>query len=81
MSSHTIANRIRVLRFARGEMTQQELAELAGVSRQTIIALEKGKYLPSLELGFLIAHAFGVGIEEVFQFDATGASKTQEVPE
>jgi len=61
-----IINNIRRLRFFANEMTQQELAEKAGVSRQTIIAVEAGKYSPSLELAFRIALAFGVTIGEVF---------------
>lgn len=61
-----ITNNIRTLRFFANEMTQQELAERAGVSRQTIIAVEAGKYSPSLELAFRIAEAFGVPITEVF---------------
>ena len=63
-----ITNRIRRLRFDRNEMTQQELAEKAGCTRQTIIAVEQGKYVPSLELAFSIAEALGVPLEEVFQF-------------
>lgn len=59
----------RTLRFFRGEMTQQELAEKAGVTRQTIIAIEKGNYSPSLELAFRIALVFGVPLEEVFSYD------------
>ena len=67
MASHyTISNNIRKLRFFAGEMTQQQLAEKAGASRQTIIAIEAGKYSPSLELAFRIADAFGVNINEVF---------------
>ncbi len=61
-----ITNNIRRLRFFADEMTQLELAEKAGASRQTIIALEAGKYTPSLELAFRIAIAFGVSIGEVF---------------
>jgi len=61
-----ITNQIRRLRFEHGEMTQQALAELAGVTRQTIIAIEGGKYSPSLELAFRLARAFHVGVEEVF---------------
>jgi putative transcriptional regulator len=64
----TISNNIRSLRFARGELTQQALADACGVTRQTIIALEAGRYAPSLELGFRIADALGVRIEEVFQW-------------
>lgn len=71
MASTPIANTIRALRFANGEMTQQALAEACGVTRQTIIALEAGKYAPSLELAFRIAHAFDVGIDEVFQWART----------
>ena len=68
MSGTTISNDIRRLRFARGEMTQQALADACGVTRQTIIALEAGKYAPSLELAFRIARAFDVGIDEVFKW-------------
>jgi putative transcriptional regulator len=64
----SISNRIRELRFSAGEMTQQALADRVGITRQTIIALEQGKYYPSLELAFLIAETFGVGLDEVFQF-------------
>ncbi len=64
-----ITNNIRKLRFFAGEMTQQELAEKAGASRQTIIAVEAGKYSPSLELAFRIADAFGVPIGEVFDYE------------
>ncbi|MEW6649603.1 MAG: helix-turn-helix transcriptional regulator [Chloroflexota bacterium] len=63
---YVITNQIRKLRFFANEMTQQELAEKAGVSRQTIIAIEAGKYSPSLELAFRIADVFGVAIGEVF---------------
>ena len=62
-----ITNNIRRLRFFANEMTQLELAEKAGISRQTVIALEAGKYIPSLEIVFKIADVFGVGIEEVFE--------------
>lgn len=62
----TITNNIRTLRFFASEMTQQTLAEKAGVSRQTIIALEANKYSPSLELAFRIALVFGVSLEQVF---------------
>jgi len=64
-----ITNNIRKLRFFANEMTQQELAEKAGVSRQTIIAIEAGKYSPSLELAFRIADAFGVKISEAFDYE------------
>lgn len=64
-----ITNNIRTLRFFADEMTQQQLAEKAGVSRQTIIAIEAGKYSPSLELAFKIADTFGVEIGEVFDYE------------
>jgi putative transcriptional regulator len=67
-----ISNEIRKLRFFANEMTQQDLAEKVGVSRQTIIAIESGKYSPSLELAFRIADVFGVGIGEVFQCELKG---------
>lgn len=63
-----ISNDIRRLRFEHGEMTQAELAEKTGVTRQTINAIEQGKYAPSLEVAFRIATAFGVGIEQVFHY-------------
>jgi putative transcriptional regulator len=65
----SVTNNIRKLRFFHDEMTQQQLAELAGVSRQTIIAIESGKYLPSLELAFRIAAAFQVNVNEVFSYE------------
>ncbi len=63
-----IQNNIRRLRFDAGEMTQQELADKVGASRQTIVAIEKGKYSPSLELAFKIADVFGQAIGEVFSY-------------
>jgi putative transcriptional regulator len=66
----TITNSIRRLRFERNEMTQQDLAERVGVTRQTINAIELGKYSPSLEVAFRIAVAFGVRLEDVFSYDA-----------
>ncbi|MFC2024257.1 helix-turn-helix transcriptional regulator [Chloroflexota bacterium] len=66
---HKVKNYIRRLRFDHDEMTQEKLANLAGCTRQTIIALEQGKYVPSLELAFRIAKAFGVTLEEVFQYE------------
>ncbi|MCY1069153.1 helix-turn-helix transcriptional regulator [Nannocystis sp. RBIL2] len=65
----SVKNRIRQLRFEHGEMTQQELAERIGVSRQTVNAIEGGKYAPSLEVAFRIALVFTVPLETVFQFD------------
>lgn len=64
-----IRNRIRRLRFDNDEMTQEELGNQAGCTRQTIIALEQGKYVPSIELAFRIARALGVTLEEVFQYE------------
>jgi putative transcriptional regulator len=64
-----IKNRIRRLRFDHGEMTQEELANRVGCTRQTIIALEQNKYVPSIELAFRVAKAFGVPLEEVFQYE------------
>ena len=64
----TITNKIRTLRFFANEMTQLELAEKCGASRQTIMALEAYKYTPSLELAFRIADVFGVSIGEVFEY-------------
>lgn len=66
--TYEITNQIRTLRFFAHEMSQQTLAELAGVSRQTINAIELGKYTPSLDLAYKIAHVFGVSIDEVFQY-------------
>jgi putative transcriptional regulator len=63
----TVKNQIRRLRFEAGEMTQQDLAARAGVTRQTIVAIEGGKYSPSLELAFRIAEVFGKPLEDVFQ--------------
>lgn len=72
MTGTPVTNQIRRLRFEHGEMTQQVLADACGVTRQTIIALEAGRYAPSLELGFRIADALGVRIEEVFQWSRQG---------
>jgi putative transcriptional regulator len=63
-----ITNHIRRLRFFADEMTQQQLAEKTGASRQTINAIEAGKYTPTLELAFRLADAFGVEIKEVFEY-------------
>lgn len=69
MSKEHISNNIRTLRFFKNEMTQQALADEVGVTRQTIVAIEKGKYPPTLEIAFRIAHVFGVSISEVFSYD------------
>ena len=63
-----IENRIRRLRFDAGEMTQKDLADRVGVTRQTILAIEGAKYFPTLELAFRIARVFGVGLDEVFTY-------------
>lgn len=66
-----VTNLIRRLRFDHDEMTQEELANRVGCTRQTIIALEQNKYVPSIELAFRVAKAFGVPLEEVFQYEKT----------
>jgi putative transcriptional regulator len=63
-----VTNDIRALRFRHGEMTQAELAERLGVTRQTVIAIEQGRYSPSLEMAFQIARVFGVPLDDVFQY-------------
>ena len=68
MSGTPVGNDIRRLRVEHGEMTQQALADACGVTRQTIIALEAGRYAPSLELAFRIARALGAGVEDVFHW-------------
>jgi putative transcriptional regulator len=68
VNSLPISNQIRRLRFEHGEMTQSELAEAIGMTRQTVAAIEAGKYSPSLEAAFRIAQTFGVGVEDVFQW-------------
>ena len=74
MGKSQISNNIRKLRFFNDEMTQQQLAEKVGVTRQTIIAMEQEKYSPSLELAFRIAGVFGVPLEEVFSYYSTDES-------
>ena len=69
MPEMRISNKIRRFRFDNDEMTQEELAKQVGVTRQTIIALEAGKYIPSLGLAFRIARTFNVTVEDVFQYD------------
>ena len=69
MSSNRVTNQIRRLRFENGEMTQQQLADKVGVTRQTIIAIEASKYSPSLTLAFKIARTFKARIEDVFQYE------------
>ena len=74
MSDCEIRNRIRQLRFDHGEMTQQALADRIGVTRQTVNAIELGKYSPSLDVAFRIAAVFGVSLDEVFQHEGKGRS-------
>jgi len=69
MADSEIKNQIRKLRFDNGEMTQQQLADKAGVTRQTILAIEADKYSPSLILAFRIAKAFGLPLDKVFQYE------------
>ncbi|MHC4168781.1 MAG: helix-turn-helix transcriptional regulator [Planctomycetota bacterium] len=69
MGSDRLSNKVRRLRFDNGELTQQQLADRVGVTRQTIIAIESGRYSPSLPLAFKLARAFGVSIEDVFEFE------------
>jgi putative transcriptional regulator len=66
-----VTNAIRSLRFAHGQMTQAELADRIGVTRQTVIAIEQGRYSPSLEMAFQVARVFKVPLDEVFQYPAT----------
>ena len=68
-----VTNAIRSLRFAHGEMTQADLADRVGVTRQTIIAIEQGRYSPSLEMAFQIARVFDVPLDDVFQYPDTDA--------
>jgi putative transcriptional regulator len=63
-----VTNAIRSLRFAQGEMTQADLADRIGVTRQTVIAIEQGRYSPSLEMAFRIARVFDVPLDDVFQY-------------
>jgi putative transcriptional regulator len=71
-----VTNSIRALRFATSEMTQADLAERIGVTRQTVIAIEAGRYSPSLEMAFRIAHVFGVAIDDVFQYPDSSEETT-----
>ena len=70
MTERRISNRVRTLRFLNGEMSQTDLGSRIGVTRQTIAAIEAGKYSPSLEAAFRIADVFGVPLDEVFQWEA-----------
>ncbi|MFJ4847030.1 MULTISPECIES: helix-turn-helix transcriptional regulator [unclassified Streptomyces] len=75
-----VTNEIRALRFAKDEMTQAELARRIGVTRQTVIAIEQGRYSPSLEMAFQIAHVFGVPLDAVFQYPPESAPEQPEEP-
>ena len=71
MSKDHIQNKVKTLRFFRDEMTQQQLADEVGVTRQTVAAIESGKYSPSLEVVFRIANVFNVTLDEVFTYDSS----------
>lgn len=75
MGKPHIRNNIRKLRFNQDEMTQEELAEKVGVTRQTINAIESSKYSPTLELAFKIAQVFGVPLDEVFTYDTSSLAE------
>ena len=79
MAAPPIRNQIRLLRFQTGEMTQGQLAERIGMTRQTIAAIEKGKYSPSLEAAFRIAAVFGVSLADVFQYDGENDRQFQKL--
>jgi putative transcriptional regulator len=75
MIEGSITNRIRTLRFLNGEISQGELGQRIGVTRQTIAAIEAGKYSPSLEAAFRIAHVFNVPLDDVFQWQSRAGSE------
>ena len=75
MDKYKVRNNVRKLRFQNDELTQEQLAEKVGVTRQTIIAIEGGKYAPSLELAFKIALVFGVPLQDVFSYELEGDEK------
>ncbi len=81
MAKSEISNHIRRLRFENGEMTQQQLADKTGVTRQTIIAIEAGKYAPSLPLAFKIARTFGKPIEDIFQYEDEESQSSADGPD
>nr|WP_255356690.1 helix-turn-helix transcriptional regulator [Kibdelosporangium sp. MJ126-NF4]CEL13968.1 transcriptional regulator, XRE family [Kibdelosporangium sp. MJ126-NF4]CTQ88337.1 transcriptional regulator, XRE family [Kibdelosporangium sp. MJ126-NF4] len=74
MKPTKVTNRIKALRFANGEMTQADLAERIGVTRQTVIAIEQGRYSPSLEMAFQIARVFKAPLDDVFHYPGDEAS-------
>jgi putative transcriptional regulator len=75
-----LTNEIRLLRFLAQDMTQAELGRRVGLTRQTIAAIEQGRYSPSLEVAFRIAHVFGKKLDEVFQWNATGSQDEPNAP-
>jgi putative transcriptional regulator len=75
MSPGTLSNRIRVLRFENDEMSQTELGRRIGLTRQTLAAIEAGKYSPSLEAAFRIAEVFQVDLQQVFQWNSEGVGR------
>lgn len=77
MKPTRVRNEIRALRATHGAMTQAELADRIGVTRQTVIAIEQGRYSPTLELAFQIARVFGVGLDAVFQYPDTGKGASE----
>jgi putative transcriptional regulator len=81
MAGSQVSNTIRTLRFHAEEMTQLELAKRVGVSRQTIVAIEKAKYSPSLDLAFRIARTFGKPLEEVFIYEAPSTNELRKQDE
>jgi putative transcriptional regulator len=80
MANTPIRNNIRRLRFDANEMTQAELAERLGVTRQTVLAIEAAKYSPTLELAFKIAHVFKVPLDAVFQYNDTADADQERLP-
>jgi putative transcriptional regulator len=79
VSAGTISNRIRALRFENGEMSQTELGQRIGLTRQTLAAIEAGKYSPSLEAAFRIAEVFGVDLQQVFQWNSASGKRTMSI--
>jgi putative transcriptional regulator len=77
MTKTRIRNSVRKFRFHNSEMTQQQLADKVGVTRQTIVAIEGDKYSPSLEVAFRIARVFGAPLEDVFQYEAVDSDARQ----
>jgi putative transcriptional regulator len=74
-----VSNSVRALRFAADEMTQAELADRIGVTRQTVIAIEQARYSPSIEMAFKIARVFGVGLDDVFQYPGDAGDQAHQL--